>query len=991
MAHRKRSRDVGDVDGEDVDVESASSSLRQTISTKRSRLAIARENGGAVVSDEEEDPLDSEMGDDVPTSFNQDSDEEEGEGVDEIKATQIVQKQYRNLKENMASEQGVIEEVFCRNFMCHAKLRIKLGPLINFIVGHNGSGKSAVLTALQVCLGGKVKATNRGKKLSDYIKEGQDSATVAVKVKNQGDGAYKPDLYGRSIIVERYFTRAGASSFKLKNESEKVISTKKSDLDDILDFFAFQLDNPINVLTQDMARQFLSNSSASEKYKFFIRGTQLEVLDGDYKLLEEHLDNIEAKLHTRQQDIAVLKQNMDEAEARKKRLEHTASIQEKITRLTWQHAWLQVEEQEKLQTKLLENVEAAKQTVQDKTDAAEAFDGAYEGHNQTSDAARRTLHDLQEQLRPTEERFTTERENIRAIEAEQSEILGQQRDCKGEITNIRKRMERLEHDIEQEQALLRGAEGDEHAERMAKLEELKAEVEGKRQQMEEHAGGYHTLEHKKTEAVQKLQANHRSFQQSKEAVEKAESTLNRLKNHQGREFAPYRERMEDLVRAVNRETRWRTKPAGPMGRHIHIKKPEWTSPIERTMGGNMEAFVVTCKQDQEMLSQIMNRINCKSPILICNPTRLDTTGKEPTEDVDTMLRVLQIDDDLVRNSLIINQAAEQTVLIPDRNEAYAFMYPAGGQKPHNVRVTMSFAADRGAAIRYEYTGRGAPKSSNVPAWQGPPRMKTDIQDQIRMAKETLNQATRDMEDTRAEDRRLQEAKKTAETAIKNYDVQAKRLKVQFQKAEDAVEAQVALIESNRPEDGKLQELVKQLEEAKEEIQSHRDSYQDIVNAKDAAQQKAQEAKSAFDAAKADKEQASKNIEKAEKRLETLENLRRKALQEKNEAIQLIDLAAGEQRKLEARLATQEANVKEFIEEAAKVSVRIPVDPTLTPEIVDNRLERLEQDKARAEREAGGTREELMTAWQQARQVHVDAVAQLQGMVKFSGVSTVPFL
>ena len=64
-----------------------------------------------------------------------------------------------------------------------------------------------------------------------------------MKIKNQGDSAYKPDMYGRSITVERHFTRAGTSGFKLKNAEDRVISTKKSDLDDILDFFAFQLDN----------------------------------------------------------------------------------------------------------------------------------------------------------------------------------------------------------------------------------------------------------------------------------------------------------------------------------------------------------------------------------------------------------------------------------------------------------------------------------------------------------------------------------------------------------------------------------------------------------------------------------------------------------------------------------------------------------------------------------------------------------------------------
>lgn len=48
------------------------------------------------------------------------------------------------------SEPGVIEEIYCENFMCHRKMRIKLSKNINFITGENGSGKSAIIAALQV-------------------------------------------------------------------------------------------------------------------------------------------------------------------------------------------------------------------------------------------------------------------------------------------------------------------------------------------------------------------------------------------------------------------------------------------------------------------------------------------------------------------------------------------------------------------------------------------------------------------------------------------------------------------------------------------------------------------------------------------------------------------------------------------------------------------------------------------------------------------------
>ena len=75
---------------------------------------------------------------------------------------------------NRPSENGIIEEIHCVNFMCHEQLTVTLGPLINFIIGHNGSGKSAVLTALTICLGGKAAATNRGQNLKSFIKEGKE-------------------------------------------------------------------------------------------------------------------------------------------------------------------------------------------------------------------------------------------------------------------------------------------------------------------------------------------------------------------------------------------------------------------------------------------------------------------------------------------------------------------------------------------------------------------------------------------------------------------------------------------------------------------------------------------------------------------------------------------------------------------------------------------------------------------------------------------------
>lgn len=44
----------------------------------------------------------------------------------------------------------MLRKIYCENFMCHQKLSIELCPHVNFINGQNGSGKSAILAALQV-------------------------------------------------------------------------------------------------------------------------------------------------------------------------------------------------------------------------------------------------------------------------------------------------------------------------------------------------------------------------------------------------------------------------------------------------------------------------------------------------------------------------------------------------------------------------------------------------------------------------------------------------------------------------------------------------------------------------------------------------------------------------------------------------------------------------------------------------------------------------
>lgn len=104
----------------------------------------------------------------------------------------------------------------------------------------------------------------------------------------------------------------------------------------------------MNVLSQDMARQFLSTSSPAEKYKFFVKGVQLEQLDQDYRMIEESVDQVEEKLRSKEEDMRVLETRKDTAKKKLEISDQHDSLRERIRVIRNQFAWAQVEEQERV-------------------------------------------------------------------------------------------------------------------------------------------------------------------------------------------------------------------------------------------------------------------------------------------------------------------------------------------------------------------------------------------------------------------------------------------------------------------------------------------------------------------------------------------------------------------------------------------------------------------------------------------------------------------
>jgi chromosome segregation ATPase len=78
-----------------------------------------------------------------------------------------------------------------KNFMCHEVFDYFPTRKVNFLTGVNGSGKSAVMSALIFGLGGGSKITNRGSANKNLIRTGQGQASVEISLYNRGETAYR--------------------------------------------------------------------------------------------------------------------------------------------------------------------------------------------------------------------------------------------------------------------------------------------------------------------------------------------------------------------------------------------------------------------------------------------------------------------------------------------------------------------------------------------------------------------------------------------------------------------------------------------------------------------------------------------------------------------------------------------------------------------------------------------------------------------------------
>ncbi|GAB1317271.1 Structural maintenance of chromosomes protein 6 [Madurella fahalii] len=989
-ASRKRVRRPG---GQDDDEDSGEVQLARSRShtepRKRVRLSDANEDHPSTPTNSDSDTADDDENAAPPQATPPKSQYElmrdnnfdhlRHEAADDQRATQRLRFRPNLLGDNAIADNGIIESVTCVNFMCHQRLHCELGPLLNFIVGENGSGKSAILTAITLCLGGKASSTNRGGSLKSFIKEGCDRSFLAVKLKNKGQDAYKPDIYGESIIVERHFTKSGSSGFKVKTALGQTHSTKKQEVDEIVEYYALQVDNPLNVLSQDNARQFLNASTKTQKYKFFIEGVQLQQLDNDYRLISESLEQMVAKIPDQEERVQHAREAFEKAKRMREELDGNRQSRIKLRTLRNQLAWAQVVEAEQelrnRQQDLAEiEIKAAdvEREMQEKNQALLLADEKVERAQETLQFVKEEEGEIQQRVEDAHEAWQRLRKEIAGLHVEE-------RDAHEALKVKTNSIKDTEKKISAEEKRLQEANGEAHTIKLRELDDANEKVKATQQELQETKDRRPIFAQNEEQAKQNLDRIAEKIQPKQREIANVEDKIKAVEENSSSLYAGYEAGIPNLLKMIDANERsFESKPIGPLGAHIQLLKPEWGPILETTFGGNLGAFLVTSRRDEKTLRGFINRVGIKNcPVFICNQQPLNLDGKEPDPEYDTILRVLKIDNTLVRDQLIIHHMIEQVILVPERTRAQQVMFD--GAPPRNVKACLSWnEGKRGEALRLVGGNNGISSTPVRPKPHLRGRMKTDSHSQLAFLKETLKQVEAEYRELDAERRRLQQHYQRCKTERTQQENLVKTLESRLRHEQVAVDKIREDLDQFDGADGRLQGLKEILEDLKEQ-QNHVGIQYGTLRAK--KQDKSVEEAEAHRKFKDEKKEAKdyeERLRKAEAKLKQAQDLRHISLIEKNDIISRAAEYAEQKRVAEARCARRQGHIEDMIKEAQRISPeRVYIPEGETHDSIMSQYNELRARLERIDKKRGMSEAEVLESFEQTKKMYDTVVDELE--------------
>ncbi|KAF2982213.1 hypothetical protein EK904_002637, partial [Melospiza melodia maxima] len=836
-------------------------------------------------------------------------------------------------------EVGIIESIQLKNFMCHSNLGpFQFGSNLNFVVGTNGSGKSSVLTALIVGLGGKATATNRGSSLKMFIQKGETSADISITLRNQGRDAFKPELYGTSITVNQHINQDGSRTCKLKSKSGTIISSKKEELIGILDHFNIQVDNPVSVLTQEMSKQFLQTKNEGDKYK----ATQLEQMKEDYSFIGKTKKNTRVQIEQGEERLEELKQLYLEKKESFKSITFVNDMQTRLKDLKHQMAWAVVSEMEK-------EVELLKEGVR-----------AEEGNTELL----QKVEECQEKVNEAEKKYKAIQDKLITVSEEAQGLHPQCISLKAEVQAKRKAVNEAE--VSEPEKL-------ERQRRIAYLREQLKAFHDEEVMIGQQLDQFQQAISKCREDHSRLRRESSEVQQALDAHQKQLRDLKDSKTNALKRFGPYVPAFLEAVEVAHKQGQFRKKPLGPLGALIHPKDPELILAIECCLKSSLQAFCCDNHSDERTLQSLMSKYYPRGhrPQIIVNKFQnkiYDTSQRAVHHpEFPTVLTALEIENPVVANCLIDMRGIETVLLIKDSRRAREIMQC--NRPPRNCREAFTAEGDQVFERRYYSSSFVRPKflSQDVEAEishlnkeiENKRAQLTASQQRLHSIENEIRQNEDHLYGHRRHQKQLQAKIKTANAEIADLENVEEHQSADIHILQEEAEENKGRIESVK-QDMQLQS--REMEELKNNLQAAEKKLEEV-------KEKILQVEEIAGPIKAELNQAESEVENSKRHLQHYEEKQR-------EHVACIN-------KHKNLLVSKEKELEEKTAKARQIFSE-PIRVSRTVKSLDAEMNRL-REKINLESSHRGNREEIIQQFQHAKERYEDASNKVKNLRRFIGV------
>ncbi|KAL9181634.1 hypothetical protein ACHAXT_010439 [Thalassiosira profunda] len=606
------------------------------------------------------------------------------------------------------AEAGIISKVYVENFMCHRKLSVDLCRNVNFIHGQNGSGKSAILAAVQVCLGAGARRTHRARNLKDLVRkeagEGCTGAKLRVTLWNKGADGYLPDVYGDYITVERTISlrSGGFNGYKLLDCTGKEQSRSKKDLDAMLDQLNIQVENPVAVLDQEEAKKFLTGK-AEDKYAFFTKATELERLDNCYASIQDNILEQEATGARAKENINGAIENTKKLKQEWEQFQQLDKLEVELQDMRAKFGWSLHEEFDgTLQAELKKEQKFARSLEKRKGELVEA--------EKTLNVTDDEEIELKNQLTALAEEASEAAEGCSTLKNELSEAkapLKQKERDRGVLArelaqakkahkNAQKRLERARKEVMESQGNAANEER-ERTRKIAQTEQDLAAAKEKVDPLKEDVQRYLTDYQDVAPSVDNMKETREGTEKQVHAVQQRLKAMQAESGGAGsRALAVFGSKCKPLYEAVQKAVKtnkFKGPVAGPVGMYVKVVpgKEKFAQIAEAAIGpGGLDRFVVTHKDDVTLMNKLRRDVGCgprECALFKISPkaAKQKYNVPAPPAGVESVTSVLNVENAMAFNFLVDNCNIDTSALTESKESSEQALLVKDGQGRRSIR------------------------------------------------------------------------------------------------------------------------------------------------------------------------------------------------------------------------------------------------------------------------------------------------------------------